>query len=62
MIREVDEALFVKSVLWIKIKTKNLSINKEDCTKIYQMMKAIRAYCPEIEGVFGLFAKLSTGI
>ena len=62
MIREVDEALFVKSVLWKKIKTKNLSINKEDCTKIDQIIKAIRAYCPEVEGVFGLFGKLATAI
>ena len=62
MIREVDEALFVKSVLWKKIKTKNLSINKEDYTKIDQIIKAIRAYCPEVEGVFGLFGKLATAI
>ena len=26
------------------------------------MIKAIRAYCPEVEGVFGLFGKLATAI
>ena len=45
-----------------KIETKNLSINKEDCTKIDQIIKAIRAYCPEVEGLFSSFGKLATAI
>ena len=60
MIRDVDEALFVKSVIWKKIKPKNLAIDKETCTKIEQIIKAVRAYCLITESALSLFGKLSS--
>ena len=59
MIREVDEALFVKSIIWKKIKPKNQAINKETYTRIEEIIKAVRAYCPQIESALSLFGNLS---
>ena len=60
IIRDVDGALFIKSVIWKKIKPKNLVIGKETCTKIEQIIKAVRAYCPITESALSLFRNLSS--
>ena len=62
MIKGVDEVFFVKSVIWKNFNRKNPAIDKETCTQIEKIIRAVRAYCPITEIALTLFRKLSSVI